>query len=69
MTMRQTIEELGAQLVGLRLQHAELLAELGHIAHAKRFDRDKFDDDTSFADWAQSRARFAIDRDSGLVRS
>jgi len=39
------------------------LVELGYIANAKRFDREKFDDDTSFADWAQSRARAAITKE------
>ena len=34
--------------------------ELRNIAEAKRFDRERFDDDTSFADWAQSRARNAL---------
>lgn len=37
-----------------------LLAELQNIANAKRFDRTVFEDDTSFVDWAQSRARAAI---------
>lgn len=36
-----------------------LHAELRNIAKAKRFDRQHFDDDTAFADWAQSRARHA----------
>ncbi len=34
--------------------------ELGNIANAKRFQRDHFRDDTEFADWAQSRARFTL---------
>jgi len=34
--------------------------ELSNIANAKRFDREKFDDDRSFADWAQSRARHRL---------
>lgn len=33
---------------------------LGFIANAKRFDRLHFDDDTAFADWAQSLARHAL---------
>lgn len=48
--LRQRVEELEGQA-------AELLAELANIALAKRFDRTQFDDDSSFADWAQSRAR------------
>lgn len=34
--------------------------ELRNIADAKRFDKKCFDDDTTFADWAQSRARFTL---------
>jgi hypothetical protein len=33
---------------------------LNFIANAKRFDRFHFDDDTAFADWAQSLARHVI---------
>ena len=49
----EEIEELKAEIEGLR-------AELTNIAEAKRFDREHFDDDTSFADWAQSRARWRL---------
>ena len=35
-----------------------LRAELLNIANAKRFDRSVFEDDTVFADWAQSRCRY-----------
>lgn len=35
-----------------------LRRELLNIAEAKRFDRTVFDDDTEFADWAQSRCRY-----------
>lgn len=38
----------------------DLQQELRNIADAKRFDRERFDDDTSFADWAQSRARHVL---------
>ncbi len=31
--------------------------ELANIANAARFDRNKFDTDSEFANWAQSRAR------------
>lgn len=34
--------------------------ELRNIADAKRFDRNTFDNDTAFADWAQSRARHTL---------
>lgn len=34
--------------------------ELHNIVNAKRFDRKVFADDSEFADWAQSRARFAL---------
>jgi hypothetical protein len=40
-------------------EHAAI-QELRHIAEAKRFDRTAFDDDTAFADWAQSRARWTL---------
>jgi len=39
---------------------ARLRGELANIANARRFDREYFDDDTAFVDWAQSRARHAI---------
>jgi hypothetical protein len=44
-----------------RAEVERLRAELENIANAKRFDRTCFDDDTSFADWAQSRARFTLE--------
>lgn len=37
-------------------------AELANIVNAERFNRERFRDDTEFADWAQSRCRHAIDR-------
>ena len=37
----------------------DLLAELQNIANAKRAD---FEDAASFRDWAQNRARFAIEK-------
>jgi len=40
--------------------------ELRNIAEAKRFDRERFDDDTAFADWAQSRARHALRPNVGI---
>ena len=51
---RYEVEYLRADLVSVR-------AELRNIAEAKRFDRERFDDDMAFADWAQSRARHALD--------
>lgn len=42
-------------------QAAKARAELRNLVEAKRFDRERFDDDTSFADWAQSRARHALE--------
>jgi hypothetical protein len=36
--------------------------ELRNIADAKRFDKERFRDDTEFADWAQSRARHTLAR-------
>ena len=37
-----------------------LLAELQSIANAKRFDREAFENDTAFVEWARSRAHWAI---------
>jgi hypothetical protein len=44
------------------LESAGMVAirELERIVNAKRFDRSVFDDDTAFADWAQSRARHTL---------
>lgn len=44
------------------VQERIALQELRNIVNAKRFDVEVFDDDTAFADWAQSRARHAITR-------
>lgn len=41
-----------------------LRKELRNIAEAKRFDRSVFEDDTEFADWAQSRCRYQIRGDA-----
>jgi len=46
----------------------ELFAELQNIANAKRFDRHRFDCDTAFADWAQSRCRAAIAKVTGAAQ-
>lgn len=45
---------------GLQRDASEYRSELMNIAKAKRFNREYFDDDTAFADWAQSRARFTL---------
>lgn len=42
------------------LDLAIAMDELWNIAHAKRFRKTHFDDDTSFADWAQSRATHTL---------
>ena len=34
--------------------------ELSNIVNAERFNRERFRNDTEFADWVQSRARYAI---------
>lgn len=44
----------------------DLQQELRNIADAKRFDRERFEDDTAFADWAQSRARYALGPNVGV---
>ncbi|RDU99177.1 hypothetical protein [Trinickia dinghuensis] len=48
-----------AESAGQPGPHAAI-TELRNIANAKRFDKAYFDDDESFADWAQSRARHAL---------
>lgn len=48
----------------LTAQLASAEAELGNIAHAKRFDRAVFWSDTEFADWAQSRCHAALTSDA-----
>lgn len=46
------------ELARLRDERNTYLAELMNIGNAKRYDRQFFDDDTAFADWAQNRARW-----------
>ena len=40
-------------------ESGEAWRELWNIANAERFNRERFRDDTEFADWAQSRCRHA----------
>jgi hypothetical protein len=40
----------------------EAARELSNIANAERFNRERFRDDTEFADWAQSRCRHTLSR-------
>lgn len=51
------------------VQERIALQELRNIVNAKRFDVEVFDDDTAFADWAQSRARHAITRAADQVNA
>lgn len=51
------LEEAADELERLR-------RELRNIAEAKRFDRSVFEDDTVFADWAQSRCRYQVSGDA-----
>lgn len=51
------LEEAADELERLR-------QELRNIAEAKRFDRAVFEDDTAFADWAQSRCRYQVRGDA-----
>ncbi|HEY8781821.1 MAG TPA: hypothetical protein VIM16_09420 [Mucilaginibacter sp.] len=48
-----TIEQLQAKV-------AELRDELSNIAKANRFDKERFENDSCFADWAQSRSRHTL---------
>lgn len=52
----------GDEAEGSKRLAASLIQELRNIAEARRYDRKHFADDGEFADWAQSRCRFAIDR-------
>jgi hypothetical protein len=55
-------DEVCNALRSLANQVEVLKSELSNIAKARRNDSLYFANDTDFADWAQSRARFAIDR-------
>jgi hypothetical protein len=54
----ERIAEQDEEIARLRLCRQELL----NIAQAKRFDRGAFRDDTDFADWAQTRCRFTLEK-------
>jgi len=56
--MRQH-ERRRAANIRLEAQINALIAEIGYIITARRFDRDTFVHDTEFADWALSRLRDA----------
>lgn len=60
----EEVRTLRADRDSLRAQLASAAAELGNIAHAKRFDRAVFWSDTEFADWAQSRCHAALSSDA-----
>lgn len=50
-----------ANLLADRLEQGDRCQlELSNIVNAKRFDRKVFESDTAFADWAVSRARWAL---------
>lgn len=50
------------KVIMAELERAGMLAirELDNIVRARRTDRECFDNDTAFADWAQSRARHTL---------
>lgn len=52
--LQERIAEQDEEIARMRLCQQEL----SNIATAKRFDRSVFDDDSAFADWAQSRCRY-----------
>lgn len=56
------LRALAAEAEGSKRLVASLIQELRNIAEARRYDRKHFADDEDFADWAQSRCRFVIDR-------
>jgi len=47
-------------IIALLDERDAMRAECRNIATASRFNRTMFDDDTAFADWAQSRCRAAL---------
>lgn len=53
-------EQLEAHVKELEPQLCAAREELSNIANAKRFDPEVFEDNKSFADWAQSRARHTL---------
>lgn len=56
-----TGEELIAECERLRASNAGLaIEELKNIVNARRFDPGDFENDSEFADWAQSRARYTL---------
>lgn len=44
----------------LERENVALLSELQNFVNAKRYNREHFEDDTSFVDWVLSRSRAAI---------
>jgi hypothetical protein len=57
-------DTIAAYVAAQRERDAAERDNLLFIANARRFDRTVFADDTEFADWAQSRARFALAMDA-----
>jgi hypothetical protein len=55
-----SVKHLLAVQSGALQRLAELAEEVSHIAKAERFNREKFGDDTAYADWVQSRCRFVL---------
>jgi hypothetical protein len=57
---------LAASDVGSESVHNDLaVQQLRSIADADRFNREVFEDDTAFADWARSRCRFVLEKING----
>ena len=56
----ELIEQQQSNIDQLHGQIEMLRGELGNIAHAKRFDKERFHDDSGFADWAQNRATHTL---------
>lgn len=56
------VECAAEEAMVLREELAAARDELSNIANARRFDGECFGSDREFADWAQSRARFTLEK-------
>ena len=67
--MKERVEELTAKLAAAERCRDIARAELNNFIKAERFNKERFRDDTEFADWVQSRARFGHDRSALLPKA
>ena len=60
------VPELRGRITQLKAEVEALRTTIYGIAHAKRFDREWFRDDSEFADWAQSLCRHLVVRPTNI---